>query len=57
MLAIDEENEVLRRVLPQNRTAFENGLLVSLLKMWSTYCIFQIALGLQADERGLLHAD
>ena len=32
MKAIEEENEDLRGVLPQNYTAFENSLLVSLLK-------------------------
>ena len=32
MKAIEEENEDLRGVLPQNYTTFENSLLVSLLK-------------------------
>ncbi len=32
MKAIEEENEDLRGVLPQNYTAFDNSLLVSLLK-------------------------
>jgi type I restriction enzyme M protein len=32
MKAIEEENDDLRGVLPQNYTAFDNSLLVSLLK-------------------------
>ena len=37
MKAIEEENEDLCGVLPQNYTAFDNSLLVSLLKTLNVY--------------------